>query len=263
LFYLNIKWKFLYYELILHIDLKEYGSEDSIKEAIFESEIWKMFSSGKYRLHLFLDSLDEVRIRIQNVQSVILRGLKESLVEKLFFGIACRTAEWPWSFKDGLIKLWKEEQVKVYELAPLRLLDVQKAANLTGIDAVKFINVLDEKRAGPLASKPIILNFLLNLFKSEGSFPASQIELYEKGCLHLCEEPDLGRREKGNINKQYVGYLSSEQRLTIASRIAASLLFSKSFAVYTDIDYGNIPSDCVTIKELIGGKEKTAYLPFI
>ena len=246
-------------ELILHIDLKEYGSEDSVKEAIFESEIWERFSSGKYRLHLFLDSLDEVRIRIQNVQSVILRGLRKSPIDRLFFRIACRTAEWPWSFKDGLIELWKEkEQVKVYELVPLRLLDVQKAANSIGIDADKFNKAIDEKRAGPLASKPILLNFLINLFKSEGGFPASQAELYKKGCLHLCEESDPERREKGDINKQYVGYLTSEQRLTIASRIAASLQLSKNFAVYTDIDYGNIPSDCVTIKELIGGKEKTA-----
>lgn len=246
-------------ELILHVDLKEYGSEDSVKEAIFESEIWGRFSSGRYKLHLFLDSLDEVRIRIQNVQSVILKGLKKSPIDRLFFRIACRTAEWLWSFKDGLIELWKEkEQVKVYELAPLRLLDVQKAANSIGIDADKFNKAIDEKRAGPLASKPILLNFLINLFKSEGGFPASQAELYKKGCLHLCEESDPERREKGDINKQYVGYLTSEQRLTIASRIAASLLFSKNFAVYTDIDYGNIPSDCVTIKELIGGKEKTA-----
>lgn len=246
-------------ELILFIDLKDYGSEDSLKKAIFESEVWEKFSSGKHRLHLFLDSLDEVRIRIQNVQSVILRGLRQSPIERLFLRIACRTAEWPWSFKDNLSELWKKEkQVKVYELVPLRLLDVQKAANLNGVDAVKFINGIDEKKAGPLASKPIILNFLLNLFKSEGGFPASQIELYKKGCLHLCEEPDLERREKGDINKNYVGYFTSEQRLTIASRIAAALQFSKSFAVYTDIDQGNIPDDCVNIRELIGGKEKTA-----
>lgn len=246
-------------ELILFIDLKDYGSEDSLKKAIFESEVWEKFSSGKHRLHLFLDSLDEVRIRIQNVQSVILRGLRQSPIERLFLRIACRTAEWPWSFKDSLSELWKEEkQVKVYELVPLRLLDVQKAANLNGVDAVKFINGIDEKKAGPLASKPIILNFLLNLFESEGGFPASQVELYKKGCLHLCEEPDLERREKGDINKNYVGYFTSEQRLTIASRIAAALQFSKSFAVYTDIDQGNIPDDCVNIRELIGGKEKTA-----
>jgi hypothetical protein len=168
--------------------------------------------------------------------------------------IACRTAEWPWSFNEGLSKLWDGEQVKVYELVPLRLLDVQKAANIVGINVSEFVRSIDEKNAGPLASKPITLNLLLKLFKKESGFPASQTELYEKGCLYLCEEPDLERREMRNTDGRYS--TSAKQRFIIASRIAAALIISNRFAIYTDIDRVDMPEDYIDFKELIGGKEK-------
>ncbi len=244
-------------ELQLRIDLKEYGSEDRLIKDLFESETWKEFTNSSNKLHIFVDSLDEGGLRIPQVSTLILKGLEKAPVERLSFRIACRTAEWPWSFREGLSQLWGKEQVKVYELAPLRLIDVQKAANLVEVKATEFIESIHEKNAGPLASKPITLNFLLNLFRENGGFPESQVELYEKGCLNLCEEPDLERREKGDNDKRYVGHLTSGQRLAVASRVAAVLIFSNRIAVYKDIDQGDLPDDCLTIRELVGGKEKT------
>lgn len=244
-------------ELLLQIDLKGYGSEERLSKDIFESGKWEKFINGKGKLHLFLDSLDEVRIKIPEVTDLILKGIELSLIDRLYFRIACRTAEFPWSFKNSMIGLWKEGQVKAYELAPLRLCDVQQAANLMAISASEFFSAINEKNAGPLASKPITLDFLLNLFRNNHCFPESQIELYEKGCLYLCEEPAEGRREKGDSDKRYVGYLTSEQRLAVASRIAAVLIFSNRFAVYKDIDDGNVQDDWIKIRELAGGKEKT------
>lgn len=244
-------------ELLLRMDLKEYGSEDRLWKDLFESDTWKKFVDGNNKLHIFVDSLDEARIQIPQISALILAGLKSSPLERLSFRIACRTAEWPWSFKEGLTQLWGKEQVMVYELTPLRLIDVQKAANLVGVKATEFIDSINRKNAGPLASKPITLNFLLNLYGENGGFPESQIEIYEKGCFHLCEEPALERREKGDIDKRYVGHLTSGQRLASASRIAAVLMISNRLAVYKDIDQGDVPHDCVTVRELAGGKEKT------
>lgn len=241
-------------DLILFIDLKAYGGEERLWKDLFESETWKKFQQSKNDLHLFIDSLDEARLRIPTVTSLILDGLKTVPTERLFLRIACRTAEWPWSFKEGLSKLWTNDQVKVYELSPLRLIDVQKALNILGLNPTEFITAVDDKNAGPLASKPITLNFLLNLFKKESGFPASQIELYEKGCLYLCEEPDEEKREKNGIDSR--SFATSLQRFVIASRIAAALLLSNRFAIYTDIDHGDMSDDYINFRELIGGKEK-------
>ncbi len=243
-------------EHILSLDLKEYGSEDRLYRDLFESDVWREFKDSNNRLHIFIDSLDEVRLRIPQVTALLLSGLKGAPTGRLLFRITCRTAEWPWSFKEDLSKLWKEEQVRVYELVPLRLIDIQKASKLAGINAAKFIASVGEKNAGSLAARPITLNFLLNLFKNDGGFPASKAELYKKGCLCLCRESDLSRREKEDADKRYVGFLTPEQRLAIASRIAAALIFSNRFAAYTDIDdISDTTNDVVKISELIGGKE--------
>ena len=245
---------------VISIDLKSYGSEDLLHKVIFESEKWKHFLNGTHKNYLFLDSLDEIRLRIPHIANLIIEGLKAAPLDRLFLRIACRTAEWPWSFTDGLKKLWSEDRVKTYELLPLRDMDVIEAAKQVGINADKFMEAIAEKKAGPLAAKPITLDFLLNLYKKDGGFPSSQFELYRKGCLYLCEEPSKERREKGNIDKRYVGYFSAEQRLAVASRIAATLMYANKFAVCQEIVGEVRPENCVSIKELVGGKEKSSII---
>ncbi|RJQ55881.1 MAG: hypothetical protein C4526_02590 [Nitrospiraceae bacterium] len=246
-------------ELILYKNLKDYNSEDSLRKDVFESGQWQKFKKGDFKLHFFLDSLDEVKIRIHNVTRIISKELKESPRECLFLRIACRTAEWPTSFRSELNSLWKENEVREYELAPLRLKDIRVASEISGINPDDFINAVKEKDAGSLASKPVTLNFLLNLFNKDGQFPESRFELYEKGCLLLCEEPDVERREKEAINKAYVGNLSTEQRFVVASRIAAALAFSSKVAVQRDFLHSETQQEgCIAVNELSGGKENVA-----
>ena len=199
--------------------------------------------------------MDEVKIRISHVSSLLLSIFKKASIDKLFVRVTCRTDDWPWSFSDNLKDLYKENNVKVYEMAPLRECDVHKAAQITGIDAEKCMKAIEDKQAAPLAGKPITLTFLLNLYKIDRQFPPTSHKLYEKGCLNLCEEPNRERRERGDNDKRYIGFLSSEQRLAISSRIAAAMILSNSYAVFKDIDSGNIPDGCISIKNLMGGKE--------
>ena len=210
-----------------------------------------------HRRHFFLDSLDEVRIRIHNVARLILNELKKVSINRLFLRVVCRTADWPSSFQTGLNELWEGNEIKSYELTPLRLKDIETASNILGIDSKNFINAISEKNAGPLASKPVTLNFLLKLFKKTNQFPKSRFELYEKGCILLCEEPDLERREKESLNKGYVGYFSPEQRLIAASRIASAIAFCKRISVQRNYSLLEAQEGVVKANELIFGKEKT------
>lgn len=241
-------------DFVLVIDLKEYGSDESLWKALFENQTWGNYVKGSYKLHLFLDSLDEVRIRINNVQNLLVRGFRDCPRDNLFLRIACRTAEWPSSFYDQLCDLWPREEVKVFELAPLTRRNVMQASELAGIDVASFMRTIHKKGLGALASKPITLNFLLDLYLSKGDLPAGRMELYRMGCLYLCEEPDKERREKGDITKLYSGMLSARERLAVASRIAAALTFSNSYAVYRN-GLSGIPEGCVPVMRLAGGKE--------
>ena len=62
--------------------------------------------------------------------------------------------------------------------------------------------------------------------KRGGSLPPTQREIFEEGCLELCREnnPD---RETPKLHRQF----TAEQRIAVASRIAATLIFCRRSAV--------------------------------
>lgn len=108
----------------LWLDLRSYGSEDRLVRNLFESTTFACWAKGIHRLHVFLDSLDECLLRIDTLSALLIDEFKEYPIERLQLRIACRTADWPKSLEDGLRQLWGDDAVAVYELAPLRRVDV-------------------------------------------------------------------------------------------------------------------------------------------
>ncbi|WP_136605747.1 hypothetical protein [Paenibacillus dokdonensis] len=120
----------------------------------------------------------------------------------------------------------RKDNIQIIELVPLRRVDVYYAATELGIDADKFMNEIWEKEVIPLAIKPITLKFLFNLYIRQGSFPSTQKELYMKGCELLCEETNESR-----VASRNTGSMRAKDRLKVASRIAALMVFSNKYAV--------------------------------
>lgn len=235
---------------VLPVDLSAYQTDTRLYTAIFDHPTFRKWVDGTHRLHLFLDSLDECLLRIQTVTALFEEELGRYPFERLVLRIACRTADWPISFERALQRFYGEENVGVYELIPLRRRDVEAALNSEGIDPKTFLKEVEGKNATPLANKPITLKMLINLFKRESAFPSRQADLYEKGCSLLCEEPNERRREVGLSGKFPVNVL-----LAAASRIAAVTVFGNRYAIWTDIDQGDVPPEDVTISQLAGGSE--------
>ena len=90
----------------LWLDLRSCGSEYQIIRKLFGSEKFESWSAGDHHMHVFLDSLDECRLRVENVAALLTDELKEVPVRRLSLRIGCRTAEWPKTLEDGL----KEER---------------------------------------------------------------------------------------------------------------------------------------------------------
>ncbi len=55
----------------LHLDLRQYGSEDRLVGNLFESCTFQSWASGDSVLHLFLDSLDECLLRLDNLAALL------------------------------------------------------------------------------------------------------------------------------------------------------------------------------------------------
>ncbi len=237
----------------LWLDLRSYGSEDRLVQNLFESTTFVSWAKGKQRLHVFLDSLDECLLRIDTLAALLIDEFKKYPIERLYLRIACRTADWPNGLEEGLTRLWGNDAAKVYELAPLRRIDVAEAAKANDLDPGVFLREIDRIEVVPLAIKPITLGFLINTYHLTGQFPSTQVELYLQGCQRLCEETSESRRDA-----RLTGNLSTEQRMAVAARIAAVTAFANRYAIWTGIDLGDVPHEDVIVQRLCGGTESVS-----
>jgi predicted NACHT family NTPase len=237
---------------LLWLDLRAYGNEERLIRNLFDSQKFQAWVQGNYRLYIFLDSLDECLLRINTLAALLVEELTNysDKIEQLYLRIACRSADWRSSLEQGLKELWGEELVGVYELAPLRRFDIASAAKTEGLDENVFLQAIEQQEVTPLAIKPITLNLLLNTYRKNGSLPAQQAELYLQGCRLLCEETNQNRRDTG-----LAGNLIADQRIVIAARIAAVTVFCNRYAVWMNIDQGDVPQEDVVIRELVSGTE--------
>ncbi len=242
---------------ILCLDLRSYSSEDRLIRNLFEDATFLSWKKGKHRLYVFLDSLDECLLRIDTLAALLVDEFKKYTVDRMYLRIACRTADWPKSLEDGLKQLWGEDSVGVYELTPLRRVDVAEAAKTYKLNSEVFLQEIDQKEVVPLAIKPVTLSFLINTYRKTGHLPLTQAELYLQGCRLLCEEINESRR-----GARLMGSITIEQRLVVASRIAAITVFSTRYAIWTGVNRGDVPDEDIAIQELSGGTEDVDGVQF-
>lgn len=238
-------------ENLLYLNLNQYTNETRLIRDLFEASLLSKKKQENIPFFIFLDSLDECKLRIDTVSEILSQKFEEYYYENLYLRIACRTSEWSNYLESNLISIWNEKEVVVYELAPLRRKDVDIAIKQNGIDSPSFYEQVYEKDVQPLAMKPITLNFLIKIFSNSYTFPNTRKELFEKGINLLIEESNPSRKESLlNTN------IPTNHKLVTAERIAAMMAFcNKSTILMTsseiEIGTGDIP-----IEEMVGGIEK-------
>jgi hypothetical protein len=237
---------------LFYLNLNEYGDESRLIKDIFHCEMFTTWIKGNHILYLFLDSLDESQIKIQQVGTILsnhFQGVSKHLI-RLRLRIACRTADWPSTLEQSLPQLWGKDSFGAYELCPLRKKDVEETLRIEGIDAEKFMTEVERTESVALAFKPVTLRFLVSVFENEGGFPSTRTELYEKGCKLLCKELNLNRLELRTAGG--AGILSAEERLNVASRIAAISIFCRKPNIFTGITIETLNTEQISVSDLEG-----------
>ncbi|HAX76397.1 MAG TPA: hypothetical protein DCY88_11290 [Cyanobacteria bacterium UBA11372] len=239
---------------ILELNLR---SCTSLIDDLFKDETFLAWIDSTNNLYLFLDSLDEGLLGVPNLATQLVDNFKKTKyrerLNRLYLRIACRTAVFPEILEKGLEELWGKNSVEIYELAPLRRVDVMEAAKAEGFSPDDFLKEVGQKNIVPLAIKPVTLGFLLNSYRRHnGQFPSNQrlYELYLEGCKLLCEEVNSSRRSS---NRK--GNLEIDQRLIVAARIAAITILANRFAVWTGIERGDVPDEDMILQKLCHGYE--------
>lgn len=160
------------------VDLRQYGTGDEVRRALFQHPTLMQWASGENHLEIYLDSLDECRLRVETIAALLVEELKNLSAERLSLRITCRTSDWSNLLERGLRKQWGADSVKAYELIPLTREDVAEAAAANGLDADRFLRDVESRAAVPLATRPTTLKMLLRLYKRDGTLPPTQAELY-------------------------------------------------------------------------------------
>ncbi len=238
-------------EVVHRVGLQNFNTDYLLVQELSDVRVVLERPEESSCLYLFFDSLDEGRLEIRNIAQVLAHHLTKlkPFVSRLRLRIACRTAEWPTSLEETLKDIWNKDNVQVLTLAPLRRRDVLAAATAEGIDPEAFLTEVEEIEAQPFAANPITLKFLLKTHLRSGALPRTKTELYRQGCDELCKEVSTTRHDSGHR-----GELSPGQRMKVAERIAAALVFSGGSAVSLR-DNENLDLSVVRCSDLADGSE--------
>jgi len=239
----------------LYRELNLYHSDSRLISDVFESVELQAWRAGHHHLTLLLDSLDECSLTIPAVARILANQLKGLPTNRLSLRLTCRTADWPEHFTNELREIWssKEGDVNpfgVFELALLREKDILCAASDSGLDGEAFSKEVQIKEIQPLASHPNTLNMLLGLFGRPDGLPKQRAELYRLGCETLAAERNAFRQESHQIGK-----LNARQRMVVAGRIAAQMIFGHRSSIWRGDDWDAETADLIE-KEIVGEIER-------
>lgn len=235
-------------EQVLRVDLRD---RHSIEEVVVLPE-FQQWKTGESSLCLFIDSLDERRNLDDG--SRLLGALERGPRHKLRLRIACRTGELPDRFDSALSGWWGEaREVAHLELLPLTRDDVLAAARGADVDAEAFLAEVLRRDVVALATRPITLQFLLELFRTQRSLSKDRGELYRAGCEYLCREFSITRRDH-----RQCGALTVDRRVAIARRIAAVTVLAQRPILYLERPLAGLPPEAADPHSLAGGREADA-----
>jgi hypothetical protein len=234
---------------VLFVNLGATREETTLESRIFAAPEFTRWLDGDHRMHLFLDSLDEARLRVETVARLLMEGFRNAPLERLRVRISCRTADRHATLEEFLSTGFAEGSFEVRELAPLRRRDVRTLAEAAGVDSTRFIDSVFERDLQPLAITPLTLNLLLRIARKQGGPPSSRLEAYERGLRLLCAEPNEDRPLGGQAG----GRLSTGERFSVAMRVAAALQLSGRTSVADD---ATSDPDAASASDLAGGRER-------
>ena len=103
--------------------------------------------------------------------------------------------------------------------------------------------------AHSFANRPISLKFLMSAFKNNNSLPRTKKDLYETGCLTLCDEFNQSRRDNPELRQ-----LSAAERYAVATRIASYVEFCGK-ATITLAHSNDQTAGEISLAQLAGGYE--------
>lgn len=195
---------------------------------------------GEGLIHLFFDSLDEAPHELARFDALLAEELERAYraLARVRLRIACRTGALLPRLVDALERVWGKGKVAQYEIAPLTREDAVLALAKGGLtDPAATLDRWCAARLGPLATRPVTLQLLLDVAKESGHDLTAMgvTELYRRALSLMLRRSDAHRH-----------------RAALRRLAAATLLGEKN--CLRPHDQGTA-RDAWTIDDLRGGEE--------
>ncbi|WP_309896006.1 hypothetical protein [Archangium sp.] len=229
------------------IDLR-IESVDGLVERWRRKEVISRWLGGVGDLELFLDGVDEFPAGIRSFTASLKSFIDGIDAERLRLRVTSRPGAWSEDLTRVVAPVDQNGNVVVLSLLPLEEEAAYEAAGRLGVpDAERFLEWVRDRKAESLASRPLTLKMLCDSLAARQQPPASRAELFERYLNRLFQ----GHKEQARDRA-----LTAQQRLEVASRIAAATLFAKR-PLIVDFDQDASAELVVGLEELVGGAEGT------
>lgn len=191
---------------------------------------------------LFLDAFEECPV--PNFAKTLPSVLEELPRERLRLRLACRSASWTRDLADPLRRLWGSDSTEAVEILRLTRADVLTALGRVAADAEGLIVRLEQRDLVALLSSPMTLRMLMDLHVAGKPITnTSRADLY-RSAMKLLLHTDRS-----------LNGLSTQQRIAVASRMAAATVFCNRPIIHRDPDTGGRPATEMAVGELLGKTE--------
>lgn len=228
------------------VELNAIADAEDLRRQLLEHDVFETWHEGHSELTLFLDSIDEGILSVENLATILKAALRDGPGDRLRIRVTCRAADWPRGLEEGLRSLLGVNNVQKLSLAPLRAKDaiaIAEAALDGGTEA--FFQAVAQAGAGSLAALPLTLQLLVEVYQHQGQLPERPVDLFEQATLHLCEEANLDR-----LDANRTGSYDPSVRHDLATHIAGLLRLSGK--THLDLRSGVLaPEDALTLKDLV------------
>lgn len=240
-------------EFWFNVDLAELSTRQDVISNVFAGAQWEQWRNDPSALfRLDIDSIDECHVDLPTIFNVLLRGFSGvEDVTRLRVRLVCRTGIWPVGMEPHFQKLFAKANVCVLDIAPLTQAAARAAALDNGVgDVDQFFEAVEHRGVEALAARPVTLKLLCTLFCRNGDLPTTLEDLYQKGCDALAEETNISRR---SANK--TGKLAPAERVAIARRLAAVMIFTATDHIWIAPDLGERVKGDLIPRDVAGGDE--------
>jgi hypothetical protein len=230
----------------LYIDFSNYSDVKSAYLSVFESKTFKKWEQGNGCINIYLDHADALYGTRNNIADKVLTELlSKRLNDRLYLRVVCRTARWPNKLEMQLRKHFEDAVLGFFELVPLRHEDVRIAAGSVDSDTDAFMRELDINNIGPLAVRPVTLEYLLKEYSKANCFPKDQQLIYKSCCKVFLTENNQVYYKKSAHSE-----LDIDKRFQIASQIAGIMLLCSKEKVWIGSKKAKLSPNHIRLDEL-------------